>query len=877
MSAHSSNHQQCTDSDEDHRCMFDDDEGDSVSSTGNDQEDPMQRQQDTDLFCDIPPCSKRLKATVVVSPPFAVVTDASDNSMSSTGHNSGAAPVAAVVLTGISAAPPLLSALEPLDPERGFFLRSGCVATLQYPSFESDPCTLSCQYDQDSGIQVSPAVLSFSGKAHVQSMFHQALECKRRLNGAGGTLDEPVSIMLLEDWLGDRSSDTEIVIVNSVKRYNRIRKLDSEIQHVLGEDEIRLWRHSCQGTPHQLSLRNLTKLRRLLLPISVQVVHAGFPDSACCVYRVDVSMIDVWLRQCLPEGGKHDEETTGICRISATSSASIRNRIIDRLLLMGVLLRSHSNSFVGATDVLYEYHCILRLIIQTLRRVGGNYFYQGDWINLRKLKVNQLPLPLEGMGRCRRSRSEADRLEQLDIAAKRKDLWNDYHEPTMTRQARLFDGHILISEKEDGVSLEAFLKEALFMNKVNSGIPRPFVPFRSRPRMAALNLPRSAIDELKSVLFDVDGCLNREIVPDISQAKNHHYISFTNEERCGVADKRWQIPIRLGQTPGSVRTRARIEGIMRDAGLLNTAREKIHDLGLLVGGTEDQSLHHDLCRQWTFWLPHVDSTDAPTLGWEANRFAYNEAMADRYAPSSFLIGMGRSDSIFIGVQKDQIERVQDGSHCRIKLGRPHEIFKIVRESHHLVVLEAKVGCAFTGDFPHAGVRNIAPGSRLENQLQLLNRRIEKILARPFDNSEQQTSAMIEMFCQFKGLDQLCRLHCSTELVHTRITIPRNTIGYTKCWANKSTGEAQENDEGGVRATAKDIQPTATDPPKASKRKRHIEQQRPLVAKCKTSRMKGQSRPPKTSLRQKRRENDIHHNAEESLSSDPSESEWEGDE
>ena len=82
-------------------------------------------------------------------------------------------------------------------------------------------------------------------------------------------------------------------------------------------------------------------------------------------------------------------------------------------------------------------------------------------------------------------------------------------------------------------------------------------------------------------------------------------------------------------------------------------------------------------------------------GWEANRIAYNEAMSDRHAPASFLIGLGESDSFFIGVQKDQIEMVEEGAqkgrHCLIKLGRPEEHFEIVRESKHVFVLKVQSG------------------------------------------------------------------------------------------------------------------------------------------------------------------------------------------
>jgi hypothetical protein len=82
-------------------------------------------------------------------------------------------------------------------------------------------------------------------------------------------------------------------------------------------------------------------------------------------------------------------------------------------------------------------------------------------------------------------------------------------------------------------------------------------------------------------------------------------------------------------------------------------------------------------------------------GWEVDRLEYNAAMASPAAPGSLLVGLHGGDSVYLGVQKDQIVRVGDCS-CKIKNGKHDEEFPIVRENNHLVVIKAKRGVMFTG-------------------------------------------------------------------------------------------------------------------------------------------------------------------------------------
>lgn len=131
--------------------------------------------------------------------------------------------------------------------------------------------------------------------------------------------------------------------------------------------------------------------------------------------------------------------------------------------------------------------------------------------------------------------------------------------------------------------------------------------------------------------------------------------------------------------------------------------------------------------------------------------------------------------------------------CRIYDG-DGEVFDIVRENKFLVVIKAKKGCMFTGDFQHAGVRNVARYSEEDRLLDSLNDKISAIVAKyPSHERLLRNKAMVDMMCNFPGLNRLCRLHCSTEMLGGNLSIPRNTIGFSNCWANHPDSRCHESD------------------------------------------------------------------------------------
>lgn len=229
---------------------------------------------------------------------------------------------------------------------------------------------------------------------------------------------------------------------------------------------------------------------------------------------------------------------------------------------------------------------------------------------------------------------------------------------------RLHGGTVLVTEKE--MSFDAFQAEIKIADIVNRKLKRPYIPDVSRPRLTAVSIPAEGLHRLRSIFFDEDGALNKEIVRDIDRSGRHNFIIFSNhpEDRC---DLRWQLPLRRHSPYEKVRTRRRVEKLLAQYGCIDESKESIHDLAMLMGGTADQSLHHDIPRQTTSFLPYDPKERQETMsedpesmiaasGWELDRTAYNDAMASPYAPSSNLLGMGDEFKVLVGVQRNQVDQ-----------------------------------------------------------------------------------------------------------------------------------------------------------------------------------------------------------------------------
>jgi hypothetical protein len=561
----------------------------------------------------------------------------------------------------------------------------------------------------------------------------------------------------LKEW-NEHPVDTKNEITRAVQRYQELSRLHPGRSQFLGDTDILWWRHFSG----RLSLKSLAKLNRILSPLIVRSVNSK--GKCIAWHRLEYSLADLLL-----------------------ASSETQATTVDLLLRHLVQLQIWTKKMVASTNVRFKYAQLQDLALHTLHRLGGRCIFRGKSLKLGRLKMEHLPMPRAGYGN-RRSYPNNATLELLDFREKKAELLKDFQDDEVLKRRRQVSGAELWTDQD--MTESEFLLETGFMTKLNSTLARPFDFLRSRPRLSRVQLTDSHLNKLKSIFFSADGSLNTSCKPDVSVSVKHHYIQFSNIARAGKTDKRWQVPMKL-HSQKLVRTRSLVESILIDAGIFNPDHETMHDVNLLIGGTEDQSLHHDVPRQMNCWLPtsgYLDGAEEPILGWETNRLAYNSAMASKFAPSSMLIGMNdKGGKMLVGVQKDQIERSgRNRDECQVVNGKPNEDFSIIRENKHLVVLGATPGVVFTGDFPHAGVRNFAPGSSEDSLMNKLNEKIDATLESSPEES-QVIPAIVDMLCSFGGLNRICRLFCSTELVQTKMTIPRNTIGFTGCYDNLPDG------------------------------------------------------------------------------------------
>jgi hypothetical protein len=223
-----------------------------------------------------------------------------------------------------------------------------------------------------------------------------------------------------------------------------------------------------------------------------------------------------------------------------------------------------------------------------------------------------------------------------------------------------FNGTLLVTGGK--MSYHEFCRQRDHMKLVNQTFPKSYQPGISRPRFRRVSISRQALDDLRDVFFDKDGSLKKRIQRDVDFTARNGYINFANVSCTTTrADKRWQVPLkRHSNNNRSVRSRVIVEDLLERQKVVDLSVEAIHDLGILIGGTEDQSLHHDISRQSTNWLENDSKNSVlerdPIPGWEYDRAAYNEAMAGPNAPSSLLCAMNNSGEAYIGVQKNQIEQ-----------------------------------------------------------------------------------------------------------------------------------------------------------------------------------------------------------------------------
>jgi hypothetical protein len=413
-----------------------------------------------------------------------------------------------------------------------------------------------------------------------------------------------------------------------------VKKYSESTRPMAGQDEVE-WFVGCRST----SLRSYAFLRRLAMPMHLHVLGTGSN-----LKQLPFSFLDLILE---------------LEVLRSITGSHLLSRI-------DTLEKEQSQSSKSPREI--EMLKKLRtLLIRTIARAGVRSTIQCD---SNKLDAS------DGKGVCDSyAIPERMREEVVSIRVERKRLLKELEERKKNEGAeishfsvggkiklpyRIHNGCLLVTENE--LSHEEFCNQTKLMTKVNKTLPRPFHPGVSRPRLQKVELSTKARFQLRSIFFDSDGSLRDSILDDIDLSTRHGYINFANAScQDQRNDYRWQVPIKR-HTMRVVAVRSAVESLFSEQKILLPGHEKIHDLGILIGGTEDQSIHHDIPRQTTSWLPEEPSiseiSGVPVTGWEFDRAAYNEAMASPYAPSSILLGMSDSGEVNLGVQKNQIERYE---------------------------------------------------------------------------------------------------------------------------------------------------------------------------------------------------------------------------
>lgn len=293
----------------------------------------------------------------------------------------------------------------------------------------------------------------------------------------------------------------------------------------------------------------------------------------------------------------------------------------------------------------------------------------------------------------------------------------------------------------------------------------------ARERFTALEISSAMVGELKELFFSVDGTLRSSLVDDFDNSKQsgHGFITLEQED---TKDLRWMLPFKAKQSEHTSSTFTDVERIVGN--FINLKEEKLHGIVLIVGGTKDQPIHHDVARKFTDGYETVEDA-----------LRYYHDMESPYAPSSILIDMSERDEVLLGVQRDQVYHVRsDWRKCTIANSGPME-YEIIRETEHIVVIAVPFGCMFTGDFKHAGVCNVNQNSEDYALLERLMSELVPVLTKK--SHKKKMKAALDVLMKCKGIQSLCRFHCCTEKIGGKFSVGSNTVGYTGCKEKEPDG------------------------------------------------------------------------------------------
>jgi hypothetical protein len=520
----------------------------------------------------------------------------------------------------------------------------------------------------------------------------------------------------------------------------------------------------------------LTKIRRMLLPITV-VIYIEYQDNVreCSAPSVpacalSISLFDLWL--------KHTPTKQNAVKILFRISNDIPNYFGTKRHIQYPSLTYHENVFT--TEVRYYYQRMQQLILESLQRCDSRFRQDDGNVNVElgiSLDFSRLIVVDRFAKFITKSYVDSYTREIYDLRDNQVQMYLN----GIKTEGELLDGFILKSPRT-GMTLHQLLMDKKKHFDVNWTLPRFFIPTISRPRFAQLTTFRGEneklLEQLHDLFFDNDGSLSTNVRLNVFTIPKHNFITFTPR------DKRWQIPIKPSEDPQS--TWQIVKTILQESGTIDTSKEEIFEIVLLIGGTVKQKNHNDVGRQQTIWDDGIKKPNEVDfkydIAWEANRIYYNAEAADKYSPSTILIGLDpTSKTLKIGIQENQIEWTSPcKGFCRVRNGNDNENLVILEgPKNNTVTVQCTPGCRFTGDFQHCGVRNTTTenAQNINTLLTALTNFHRKYLD---DNHQRRGTLAIDRLEKFSKLDTICRLHVATKSRNSKIVIPTNSVAFDDC-------------------------------------------------------------------------------------------------
>jgi hypothetical protein len=301
------------------------------------------------------------------------------------------------------------------------------------------------------------------------------------------------------------------------------------------------------------------------------------------------------------------------------------------------------------------------------------------------------------------------------------------------------------------------------------------------------DLPADIVDNIRSLLFDSNGCLRRDVTAGIPGTLAEIKFPYGDKDN-GEVDARWQISLPRENTGElyihvrSPRHSSKQTCITHSFHICFTdlwaavetalktyyeSSEVAFELSLIVAGTKHQPFHTDAVRKKPKKRTKKANVDPdgrlplPMIG------------------RSVLIALNDSRTIFLGVQKKDCD-ILSLSQCVVRRSGFRPVpFSFVVQTEDMIIIEGRNAFLFDGDFPHAGVSDINESTLCEQLVQQLRDSI------PYTGTNTH-GPLFEVLYNFPGLNRVCRLHIATTITGGQNKIVKNKVGFLDCVSNKAT-------------------------------------------------------------------------------------------